>query len=101
MLTLEMFRIWTPIGIALLGVTCALAQQKGQIEVLPVQGNVYMLAGAGGNITLQVGENGVLVVDTGLAPMSDQVIGEIRKLSKKPLRYVVNTDVREDHTGGN
>src|SRR6202167_2003241 len=72
-----------------------------QVEVLPVQGNIYMLAGAGGNITLQLGENGVLVVDTGLPPMSDQVIAEIRKLSKKPLRYVVNTDVKEDHTGGN
>src|SRR6202167_47900 len=72
-----------------------------QVEVLPVQGNIWLLAGAGGNITLQLGENGVLVVDTGLAPMSDQVIAEIRKLSKKPLRYVVNTDVHEDHTGGN
>src|SRR5580692_6523308 len=71
------------------------------IEVIPVQGNIYMLAGAGGNITLQLGDTGVLVVDTGLAPMSDKVIAEIRKLSKKPLRYVVNTDVKEDHTGGN
>ena len=79
------------------GVNCA-AQQ---IEVLPVQGNVYMLAGAGANITLQLGDNGVLVVDTGLAPMSDQVIAQIRKLSKKPLGYIVNTGVREDHTGGN
>src|SRR5580704_8344636 len=72
-----------------------------KIEVIPVQGNIYLLAGAGGNITLQLGDNGVLVVDTGLPPMSDQVIAEIRKLSKKPLRYVVNTDVKEDHTGGN
>jgi cyclase len=88
--------------LGILGATgLALAQQNGKIEVLPVQGNIYMLAGAGGNITLQLGENGVLVVDTGLPPMSDQVIAEIRKLSKKPLRYVVNTDVKEDHTGGN
>jgi cyclase len=79
----------------------ALAQQNGPIEVLPVQGNIYMLAGAGGNITLQVGETGVLVVDTGVAPLSDRVIAEIRKISKKPLRYVINTDVHEDHTGGN
>jgi cyclase len=79
----------------------AFAQQPGEIEVLPVQGNIYMLAGAGGNITLQLGENGVLVVDTGTAPMSDKVIAEIRKLSKKPLRYVINTSVHDDHTGGN
>src|SRR5580658_3235007 len=95
MLSLEMSRTWLT---ALIFVPVAFAQQ---IEVLPVQGNIYMLAGAGGNITLQLGETGVLVVDTGLPPMSDKVIAEIRKLSKKPLRYVVNTDVHEDHTGGN
>jgi cyclase len=82
-------------------VSLALAQQSGKIEVLPVQGNIYMLAGAGGNVTLQLGDNGVLVVDTGLPAMSDQVIAEIRKLSKKPLRYVVNTGFHEDLTGGN
>jgi cyclase len=105
MLALEMSGSRILISLALLGLTGALdsasAQQTAKIEVLPVQGNVYMLAGAGGNITLQLGENGVLVVDTGLPPMSDQVIAEIRKLSKKPLRYVVNTDMHEDHTGGN
>ena len=105
MLALEMSGSRVLISLALLGLTGALdsasAQQTAKIEVLPVQGNIYMLAGAGGNITLQLGENGVLVVDTGLPPMSDEVIAEIRKLSKKPLRYVVNTDVHEDHTGGN
>ena len=80
---------------------CAAGLAFSQVEVLPVQGNIYMLAGAGGNITLQVGDNGVLVVDTGLAPASDKVIAEIRKLSRKPLRYVVNTSVHTDHTGGN
>jgi len=78
---------------------CAVAQSN--IEVLQVQGNVYMMAGAGGNITVQVGDNGVFVVDTGLGPASDRVIAEIRKLSRKPLKYVVNTDFHEDHTGGN
>ena len=87
---------WCVVGL------CAAAPfAAAQIEVLPVQGNIYMLAGAGGNVTLQLGENGVLVVDTGLPQMSDQLIAEIRKLSKKPLKYVVNTDVHEDHTGGN
>jgi cyclase len=80
---------------------CAVGLAFSQVEVLPVQGNIYMLAGAGGNITLQVGDNGVLVVDTGLAPASDKVIAEIRKLSRKPLRYVINTSVHSDHTGGN
>jgi cyclase len=71
------------------------------LEVLPVQGNVYLLAGAGANITLQVGKSGVLMVDTAAAPMSGKVLAAIRKLSEKPLRYVVNTAVDADHTGGN
>ena len=71
------------------------------IEVLPVQGNVYMLAGAGGNITLQVGKSGVLMVDTASAPMNGKVLAAIRKLSEKPLRYIVDTAVDADHTGGN
>ena len=69
--------------------------------MLPVQGNVYMIAGAGGNITVQIGEMGVLVVDTGLGSMSDKVIAALRKLSNKPLQYIVNTHFHQDHTGGN
>jgi len=71
------------------------------LDVLPVQGNVYMIAGAGGNITVQIGEMGVLVVDTGLGAMSDKVIAAVRKLSNKPLQYIVNTHFHQDHTGGN
>lgn len=74
---------------------------NAELDVLPVQGNIYMIAGAGGNITVQVGEMGVLVVDTGLSPMSDKVIAAIRKLSTKPLQYIVNTHSHPDHTGGN
>jgi glyoxylase-like metal-dependent hydrolase (beta-lactamase superfamily II) len=69
--------------------------------MVPVQGNVYMLVGAGGNITLQVGKEGVLLVDTGLAPMSDKVLAAVRELSNKPIRYIVNTHVHPDHVGGN
>jgi len=72
-----------------------------QIKVLPVQGNIYMLSGAGGNITLQVGKEGVLVVDTEFGPLVPQIMAEIRKLSKGPIRYIVNTHVHPDHVGGN
>ena len=73
----------------------------GEVHVLPVQGNVYMLVGAGGNIAVQIGDEGVLVVDTGLAAMSDKVLAAIKKLSPKPIRYVINTHLHPDHTGGN
>jgi cyclase len=71
------------------------------LEILPVQKNIYMLAGDGGNITLQIGKEGVLLVDTGLARMSDEALAAIRKFTDKPIHYVLNTHVDADHTGGN
>jgi cyclase len=78
-----------------------LAQQTGELDVLHVQGNVYAIGGAGGNIAVQIGDLGVLVVDTGLAQNSDKVIAAIRKLSDKPIQYIVNTHLHPDHIGGN
>ncbi|MBV9770906.1 MAG: MBL fold metallo-hydrolase [Bryobacterales bacterium] len=75
--------------------------ENAALHILPVQGNVYMLVGAGGNITVQVGSMGVLLVDTGLAQFSDQVIAAVRTLSDKPIRYIINTHVHPDHIGGN
>jgi len=73
----------------------------GQVHVLPVRGRVYMLVGAGGNITVQAGDEGVLIVDAGAASMSDKVLAAIRTISRGPLRYIINTDEREEFTGGN
>jgi cyclase len=70
-------------------------------KILPVQGNVYMLIGAGGNTTLQVGKDGVLVVDTQYAPMAPKIMAAIRTLSDMPIKYIINTHVHGDHTGGN
>jgi glyoxylase-like metal-dependent hydrolase (beta-lactamase superfamily II) len=79
-----------------------LAQQApGEIQTLKVQGNVYLLTGAGGNIAVQVGDVGVLVVDTGVAEMGDKVVAAIRRLSDKPIVFILNTHVDADHTGGN
>ena len=67
-----------------------------------VQDNVYMLAGAGGNVTVQIGNDGVLVVDTQFAQMADKLLAEIARLSgNKPIRYVIDTHVHPDHVGGN
>ncbi len=78
------------------------AQNRGpEIELLPVQGNISMLAGAGGNITVQAGKDGILLVDTGVAAMSDKVLEAIRALSKRQITYIINTSDRTDHVGGN
>jgi glyoxylase-like metal-dependent hydrolase (beta-lactamase superfamily II) len=73
----------------------------GEIHVLPVQGNVYMLVGDGANIAVQVGDQGALVVDSGGGQLADKVVAAIRKLSEKPIQFIINTSFHADHTGGN
>lgn len=75
--------------------------KDGQIHTFPVQGSVYLLAGDGGNIAVQVGTQGALVVDAGAGKLSDKVIEAIGKISRKPTQFIVNTSYRADHTGGN
>lgn len=74
---------------------------NGEVHLLHVQGNVSMLVGAGSNITVQAGSDGILLVDTGLAEMSDKVLDAIWPLSEKPLVYIINTSDQADHVGGN
>src|SRR5450755_310514 len=76
-------------------------QAEGEIQVLPIRNNFYMIQGAGGNITASVGPDGVLLVDTGTAAMTDKVIAALRKLTDKPVRYILNTHAHPDHVGGN
>ncbi len=83
------------------------AQARGQgapapdIRILRVRGNVSVLQGAGGNITVLTFPEGVTLVDSGAAPMADQVLAAIRTLSTQPIRYIINTSVSADHIGGN
>jgi cyclase len=72
-----------------------------EIQTIHVQGNVYMLVGAGGNMTVQVGNDGVLVVDTQYEQLAPKLVAAIRKLSEKPIVWMVNTAVDADHVGGN
>jgi cyclase len=76
-------------------------ETEGDIQVLPVQGNVYLLSGAGANIAVQAGDDGVLLVDTGDGKYNDQVVAAIKKLSTKPIRFIVDTNANPDHLGGN
>src|SRR5204862_5938632 len=71
------------------------------VRALPVRDNIFMIVGAGGNITVQLGDEGVLLVDTGSGAVNDKVMALVRQLSAKPIRYIVNTSFRPDHTGGN
>ena len=111
----------------------------GEIKVMPVQGNIYMLIGAGGNITASIGRDGILLVDAGRAEMSTKVMSKVLELATaitsspapnrcvglhcpgtpygwtspslnaiinspappKPIRFIINTSVDADHTGGN
>jgi cyclase len=95
--------------------TVALASAQN-IEVVPVRGHIYLLAGAGANITLSVGPDGVFMVDGGSPQMTDKVIAAVNQLTvdlakegqplhsyppPKPIRYLANTTISPDHTGGN
>jgi len=84
---------------ALLG--AGFARGADDIEVIRVQPNFYMIAGAGGNIAVQIGADGVLLVDTGAARMTDRVLAEIRKLTSQPIRFIINSSADADHVGGN
>ena len=75
--------------------------QSGGIETIHVQGNVYLLAGGGSNVVVQTGDDGVLVVDTGDGGMTNELIAAIRTLSKKDIRWIINTEFDRDHSGGN
>jgi cyclase len=77
------------------------AYDDGNVEALPVQGNVHLVAGSGANITVQVDPDGLLVVDSSVAAMSEKVLAAIKSISDKPIRQVINTSADEHHTGGN
>jgi glyoxylase-like metal-dependent hydrolase (beta-lactamase superfamily II) len=93
-------------GVAKLSLAAALfaagaVHAQPSIESYHVQGNVHMLLGAGANVAVQIGEEGVLVVDTGASASREALLAAIRRLSDRPIRWIINTNGELDHTGGN
>jgi glyoxylase-like metal-dependent hydrolase (beta-lactamase superfamily II) len=92
-------------GTALLCAGAAQAQQpdfsKVEVKAIDLGHNTYMLEGLGGNITVAVGSDGIIMVDTQFAPLHDKIKAEIAKISPLPVKYVINTHYHGDHTGGN
>ncbi|MDV3310517.1 MAG: MBL fold metallo-hydrolase [Cyclobacteriaceae bacterium] len=71
------------------------------IETVKIDDNVYMLKGAGGNIGVLTGPDGIIMIDDQFAPLSEKIKDAIRKLGQGDIRFLINTHIHGDHTGGN
>ena len=93
------------IGLSLAFCLSVAAQQrdfsKVEIKVQKVAGSVYMLTGAGGNIGVSVGDDGIVVVDDQYAPLAPKIEAALKGITDKPVRFVINTHWHSDHVGGN
>ena len=91
------------LAVTLAGVWSSLAAQAQEtdLEVVKVRKNFYMIAGAGGNIGVQIGSDGIVLVNAGSAQASDRVLVELKKLTDLPIRYIINTAAGADFVGGN
>jgi cyclase len=78
-----------------------LSNNRVEIRVSKVAGNVYLLQGAGGNIAASVGDDGVVLIDDESAPFAARVQAALRGITDKPVRFIVNTHYHGDHAGGN
>src|SRR5437762_10289110 len=79
----------------------AAAAPANGLEILEVRPSFFVIAGAGANVGVQVGDDGVVVVDAGSAASAPAVLAAIKRISSKPIRYVIDTGPDTDHVGGN
>lgn len=75
--------------------------QDVKIEIVPVNDNVYMLTGAGGNIGILTGKDGIFMIDDQFAQLSNKIMEKLKTLSDQPVKFLVNSHHHGDHTGGN
>ncbi len=88
----------------LLAVTSAFAQTDySMVQIIPhhVAGNIHYLEGAGGNIGLSIGDDGVVMIDDQFAPLTEKILAAIKTLNDGEIRFLINTHIHGDHTGGN
>jgi cyclase len=76
-------------------------QTGGELDVVQIRPNFYVIAGAGGNIVVQTGPEGIILVDSGTTEAVDKVLAAIKRITTLPIRYIINTSMDPDHTGGN
>lgn len=93
--------IWIAVLVLAVGPLPTHAQDDVSIDITHVRDSVYMLTGAGGNIGLSIGDDGVFMVDDQFAPLTDRIKAAIATRTDKPIRFLINTHWHFDHTGGN
>src|SRR5579872_3756731 len=79
----------------------AASPDGGGLDVIKVRPNFYMIAGAGGNIGVEIGTDGIVLVNAGTAAASEQVLAALKKLTPLPIRYIIDTNAEADFVGGN
>ncbi len=100
-------RIYTRVWVAVAAFACsaipslAADSNPGDLDIIQVRPNFYMIAGAGANIGVQIGSDGVVLVNAGKASASDQVIAALHKITPLPVRYIIDTNADADFVGGN
>ena len=91
----------TPIALGAFAWLLASGVVAAEVRTTHVVDGIYMITGAGGNVTVSVGDSGIMVVDSGAGAASEDLLAAIREISNGPIRYVINTNIFPDHIGGN
>ena len=92
---------WTDSALAQRARASERAAPSAGVEVVQLRDNFYVIGGAGGNVVVQLGPEGVILVDSGSTAMADEVLAAIRGITPLPIRYIINTSMDADHVGGN
>jgi glyoxylase-like metal-dependent hydrolase (beta-lactamase superfamily II) len=91
------------LGLVVCGALASRAAEpdNGGLDIVQVRPNFYMIAGAGGNIGVQIGSDGIVLVNAGAEAASAQVLAALKNLTKLPVRYVIDANADADFVGGN